>query len=67
MEIKIENKKRRKIMSFFGGRRLMFSQTDKFQRWVANKDVAWANSIGLFGLTTFKLTPIKHPVVKEFL
>ncbi len=30
MEIKIENKKRRKIMSFFGGRRLMFSQTDKF-------------------------------------
>jgi len=30
MEIELENKKRRKIMSFFCGRRLMFSQMDKF-------------------------------------
>jgi hypothetical protein len=45
----------------------MFSQMDKFQRWVASRDVAWVKLIGLFGLTTFKLTPIRHAIMKEFL
>ncbi len=40
---------------------------DKFHSWVASKDVAWVKMIGLSGLTTFKLTPIRHPIVKEFL
>jgi hypothetical protein len=65
MEIKLENE--RKIVSFFDEGRLMFSHMDKFQHWVAIKDVAWAKMIGLFDLTTLKLTPIRHLVVKEFL
>jgi len=32
METKSENEKRRKIVSFFGGGKFMFSQMDKFQR-----------------------------------
>jgi hypothetical protein len=45
MEIELENGRRRKIMSFFGGGRLMFSQMDKFQHWVVSKDVAWEKMI----------------------
>jgi hypothetical protein len=41
-----------KNVSFSGGNRLMFSQMDKFQRWVVSKDVVWANTIGIYGLTT---------------
>jgi hypothetical protein len=41
-----------KNVSFSGGNRLMFSQMDKFQRWVVSKDVVWANTIGISGLTT---------------
>lgn len=67
MEIEPENEKRKKIMRFFGGGKLMLSQMDKFQHWVASKDVARAKMLGLFGLTPFKLTPIKHLIVKEFL
>jgi hypothetical protein len=66
MEIKPKNE-RRKIMTFFNRGSLMFSQMDKFQCWVASKDVAWAKKIAFFYLTTFKLTPIRHPIVKEFL
>jgi hypothetical protein len=67
METKSENEKRKKIVSFFGGSKFMFNQMDKFQCWVANMDVTWAKTIGLFGLMTLKLTPIRHPIVKEFL
>jgi hypothetical protein len=67
MEIEPENERRMKIVSFFGGSRFMFSPMDKFQCWVVSKDVAWTKMIGLSGLTTLKLTPIKHLVVKEFL
>jgi hypothetical protein len=66
MEIKLKNE-RRKIMSFSGGGRLMFNQMDKFQHWVASKNVMWAKMIGLSSLTTLKFTPIRHPMVKEFL
>ncbi len=45
----------------------MFSQMDKFQRWVASRDVTWVKLIGLSGLMTFKLTAIRHPIIKEFL
>jgi hypothetical protein len=65
METKLENKRRRKNVIFFSGGRLMFNQMDKFQCWVANKDVAWAKSIGLANLTTLKLTPIKHPIITQ--
>jgi len=54
-------------MSFSGGGRLMFNQMDKFQHWVASKNVMWANMIGLSSLTTLKFTPIRHSMVKEFL
>jgi hypothetical protein len=67
MEIELENGRRRKIMSFFGGGRLMFSQMDKFQHWVVSKDVAWEKMIRFSSLMTLKLTPIRHLVVKEFL
>jgi hypothetical protein len=67
MEIESKNEKRRKIVSFFGGNRLMFSLMDKFQCWVASKDVAWEKMIRFSSLTTLKLTPIKHLMVKEFL
>jgi hypothetical protein len=65
METKLEKKRRR--IFFSSGHRLMFSQMDKFQCWVINKDVTWAKSIGLFGLMTFKLTPMRHLVIKKFL
>jgi hypothetical protein len=45
----------------------MFSQMDKFQRWVTSKDVAWSKSIRLAGLMTFRFMPIEHLVIKEFL
>jgi hypothetical protein len=34
---------------------------DKFQHWVVTKDVVCANTIDLSSLT-----PIRHPMVKEF-
>jgi hypothetical protein len=40
---------------------------DKFHYWVVSSDVTWAKTIGLFGLMTLKSTPIRHPIVKEFL
>jgi hypothetical protein len=64
MEAKLENERRRKIFS--RGVRLMFSQMDKCQSWVINRDVAWAKSIGLSSLMTLKLTPIKHPIINKF-
>jgi hypothetical protein len=67
METKLENEIKRKIVSFSNGCRLMFSDMDKFQCWVVTKDVTWAKTIRLSDLTTFKLTPIKHPIVREFL
>jgi hypothetical protein len=67
MEIELKNERRKEIVSFFGGGRMMFSQMDKFQCWVASRDVAWAKMIRFSGLTTLKLTPIMHIVVKEFL
>lgn len=67
METKPKYEKKKNFVSFSSGCRLMFSHMDKFQCWVATKDVAWAKMIRLSNLTTFKLTPIKHPIVKEFL
>lgn len=67
MEIELENERRRKIMSFFSGGKLMFSQMDKFQHWVVSNDVAWEKTIRFSSLMTPKLTPIRHLVVKEFL
>jgi hypothetical protein len=57
----------RTSVSFFSWGRFMFSQMDKFQHWVASRDVAWAKLIGLANVKTFKLMPIKHPVIKELL
>jgi hypothetical protein len=66
METELENERRRKNVSFFDGGRLMFSHMDKFQCWATSKDEAWSKLIRLAGLTTFKLTPMKHLVIKDF-
>ncbi len=66
MEIEIVNERRKKIVSFSNGGRLMFNQMDKFQHGT-KQDIAWAKLIGLSDLTTLKLTPIMHLVVKELL
>ncbi len=66
METKPEIKRKRNIISLYSGSRIMFSQMDKFQCWVACRDVTWTRMIGLCGLMTFELTPIQH-LVKEFL
>lgn len=58
METKLETKKKRVIMNLFDKGRFLFSQMDKFDYWVASRDVAWACILGLSNLTTLKLTPI---------
>lgn len=65
METELEIKRKRNIISLYSEGRIMFSQMDKFQCWVACRDVAWTHTIGLCGLMTLKLTPIQH-LVKEF-
>jgi hypothetical protein len=66
MEIELEIGRKQNIISLFGGGWIMFNQMDKFQCWVASRNVTWAHIIGFSSLMTFKLTPIRH-LVKEFL
>lgn len=39
---------------------------DKFQKWIARKDVEWVKHVGIFYLFNIQLSPIR-PLVKEFL
>jgi len=46
--------------------KVIFTKMDKLQKWITSRDVAWAKQIGVGGLRSLKLMPIRL-LVKEFI
>jgi hypothetical protein len=52
------------VVTFFGKGKIIFAKMDKFQRWIAGKDVEWAKHVSIFGLFNIQFSPVR-PLVKE--
>jgi hypothetical protein len=54
------------VVIFSSRRKIIFLEMEKFQWWIARKDVKWAQHIDVSGLLGMYLSPIR-PLMKEFM
>lgn len=65
-EVEGQKKRGRVVVSLRSRGKIVFSEMDKFERWMRGRDVCQEKQVGIFGFLNIWFTPIQ-PLVKEWL